>query len=356
MYYSAFLVRGWKTIRRRPLRFIAVFLITIYAVCLLIVMISEKVSFSRATLFLLPSFFGELGDIKSTPKDIVSIVSLGIYVCFLGLIFGNISDTLMNLTMRGGILMKKVKYRGHIVICGWNYQGKMIIDDLLSDDNHRTGQIVILADLETIPYDSTRVDFIRGSPWKTEDLKCASMDTADTAIILTDIRTEKTDNPDAEALMVTLAIEHLHPEVHTCVQILNSENRIHLENAGADEIICLDQTGGKLAVASALHHGASKIIHELLTFDNGSEIYKIPIPDRYIGMSFTEAAKSFLDKKMILVAIETNMDDDALQTCKGDWIHASQGHRVIIINPQGNYNLTPKDFLFVISESEPENL
>lgn len=353
-----FWVRVGKTIRRRPLRFIAVSLLVIYTICLLVVMVTEKVGISNATLTLLPSFFGELGDIKSTPKDIVSIVSLAIYVCFLGLIFGNISDTLMKLSMRGGVLMNKINYRNHIVICGWNYQGKMIIDDLLSDDNHRTGQIVVLADLEKIPYDSNLVDFIQGCPWKKEDLERAAMAHADTAIVLTDLRAEKTNNPDAEALMVTLAIESLNHAVHTCVQILNSENRTHLENAQADEIICLDQTGGKLAVASALHHGVSKIVHELLTFDEGSEIYKYssPIPDRCVGKSFTEAAKYFLDKKMILIAIETDKDDGALKSCSNDLIHSSQGNRAIIINPQRSYNLRTGDSLFLISESEPENL
>jgi len=113
---------------------------------------------------------------------------------------------------------------------------------------------VVLADLEKIPYDSDRVDFIQGVPWRKEDLEKAAMSKANTAIVLTDIRSEKNDNPDAEALLITLAIESLNRKVHTCVQLLNSENRPHLENANADEIICLE-TGGKLAVSSALNPG-----------------------------------------------------------------------------------------------------
>jgi voltage-gated potassium channel len=178
---------------------------------------------------------------------------------------------------------------------------------------------------------------------------------ADSAIILTDIRGEKSNNPDADALMTTLAIESLNKDVHTCVQLLSSENREHLENANADEIICLDQVGGNLAVSSALNHGLSKIINELLTFNLGSEFYRFKrkIPEKYIGKSFTNVSKELIDKKMILIAVETQKDDTLLEERSHDWIHASTETRVMLINPQGEYILRENDSLFIISEKEP---
>jgi voltage-gated potassium channel len=321
-------------------------------------MISEKVGFLHAVLILMPSILGELGTVEENPKDIVFITSLAIYVCFLGLIFGKASQVLVNLLLKGGVVMKKVNYENHIVICGWNYQGPKVVESLLSCGIRGKKAIVILADMEKVPYDSDDVDFVHGCPWREGDLIRAGIPKADNAIILTDIIGEKTSNPDADALMITLAIECLNRNIHTCVQLLSSENRIHLENANADEIICLDQVGGKLLVASALNHGVSNIIKELLTFNQGSELYRYhrKISATYIGKTLGEVGKELLDKKMILVAVETKNDDYITKEFSNDWIHSTGKDRVMMINPQGDYKLRENDSLFIISETEPTEL
>lgn len=347
-----------KKFRRRPIKFIVYLLAVIYAVCIITIMISEKIGFWSAILILVPSILGELGVVRANPVGIASILSLAAYVCFLGIIFGKLAQALVNLSLKGGITVKKVNYEDHVVICGWNYQGSRIVKNLLSSDVYKKKAIVILADMEKIPYDSDEVDFVRGCPHKKEDLIRAGIPKSDTAIILTDIKGEKTSNPDADALMITLAIENLNRDVHTCVQLLSSENRIHLENANADEIICLDQVGGDLAVASALNHGVSSIIKELLTFDQGSEFYryKQEMPKNYIGKTFGEVGKQLLDKKMTLIAIETKEDDYIIKECGDDWIHSSGEGKVMIINPQGDYKLRKNDSLFIIAEKEPTEL
>jgi len=342
--------------KRQPIKFIACFLVIIYFICIIIIMRYENVSILEALLRILPSILGDIGSVETNPTGIASILALAVYICFLGMVFGKISDVLINISLKGGLVMKKVNYKNHIVICGWNYQGQKIIEDLLC--SYMKKPIVILADMEKVPYDSDKVDFVRGYPWKKEDLIRAGIPKADTAIILTDITSKKTTNPDADALMITLSIESLNRGVHTCVQLLSSENKIHLENANADEIICLDQIGGSLTVFSALNHGVSRVVSELMNFDRGSEFYrcKQKIPNNYIGKSFREIGKQLLDKKMILIAIETTKDGYILKECSNDWIHSSGEGRVMLINPQVEYKLRENDNLFIISESEPTDL
>lgn len=318
-------------------------------------MINEKVGLLEAISITIPSFLGEMGSINFNATGIASIMGLIVYVAFLGILIGKAAEFLVGISIRGGIIMKKIRYKNHILICGWNYQGSKIIENLLASDIYKRRPIVLLADTENIPYSTNKIDFVCGSPYKKEDLIRAGVKNADSAIILTDFKKE---NPDADALMITLAIESINRNVHTCVQILSSDNRSHLENANADEIICLDQVGGSLAVTSALNHGVSDIINELLTFDLGSEFYryKNKIPKEYIGKSFTAIGKQLYEEKIILIAVETKKDDYLLKTCKKDWIHTSSEKNAILINPQGEYKFRENDILFVISEDEPSKL
>ena len=349
------LVKIGRRIRRHPIQFIVIILIALYIIASSIIIIYENVGLLEATLTVIPSFLGELGFIEITPTGFASMLGLFVYAGFLCILIGKAAEVLVSISLKGGIIMKKVRYKNHIIICGWNYQGEKIIECLLTEDIHHEKPIVILADLDKPPYSSDKVDFISGQSWKKEDLIRAGILDADSAIILTDIKGEKSNNPDADALMITLAIESLNKDVHTCVQLLSSENREHLENANADEIICLDQVGGNLAVSSALNHGLSKIINELLTFNLGSEFYRFKrkIPEKYIGKSFTDVSKELIDKKMILIAVETQKDDTLLEECSPDWIHASTETRAMLINPQGEYILRENDSLFIISEKEP---
>jgi len=352
-YNPLIMIGRW--IRRHPIQFIIVMLIVLYIVSISIIITYEKISFLDATLRIVPSFLGELGYFEINPTGLASMLGLFVYAGFLCILIGKAVEVLVSISIKGGIIMKKVRHKNHFVICGWNYQGPKIIESLLSEGKHHKKPIVVLAELDKPPYSSDKVDFISGQPWRKEDLIKAGILDADSAIILTDIRSEKSKNPDADALMITLAIESLNKNVHTCVQLLSSENREHLENANADEIICLDQVGGNLAVSSTLNHGLSKIINELLTFNFGSEFYryKKSIPETYIGKSFSEISKELMDKKMILIAVETQKDEYLLNECSHDWVHASKETRAMLINPQGEYILREKDSLFIISEKEP---
>lgn len=348
-----------KRFRRHPIKFLMILVIVLYLICLSAIMISKKISVFKAFLLTWTALLGDIElDIGSGVDAIVAGICLILSIIFIALIVGGLTTYILNINMKGGIMTKKVNYMNHVVICGWNYQGPRIIKNLLSSDTYEKKPIVVLADMEKIPYDSYKVDFVKGSPEKKENLIKAGILKAESAIILTNITGEKSSNPDAEALMITLAIESLNRSVHTCVQLLSSENKVHLENANADEIICLDKVGGDLAVASALNQGVSRIIDELLSFNQGSEFYryKNKLPEKFIGETFTEVGKQLLDKKMALLAIETKNDDQVSKEFSDDWIHSTGEDKVMIINPQGDYKLRKDDSLFIIAEKEPVKL
>jgi len=83
--------------------------------------------------------------------------------------------------------------------------------------------------------------------------------------------------------------------------------------------------------------GYRKLLDELITFNDGSEIYCFPVDGNCLGKTFKEASKYFLEMGSILIAVQ----HDAAQKGK------------IEINPSGNLKLFDSDSLFVISRTRP---
>jgi len=320
----------------------------------------EKVGFGSAMALILPAFFGEVGIVESPflAVRISIVVGLIASITFIAIITARITSWLVEFVRRGGSMVKKVKFSGHTIICGWNFQGERIVNQLLSPNQKRYRQIVVLAEIEQRPEMEECVEFIKGDPTQDESPIRAGVMKADSVIVLTDL--DKGPNEaDAEALMVVLAVESLNRKVHTCVQLLNSANRTHLERAHADEIICLDQLGGNLVVASALNHGVSRIVAELLTFDIGSEFYRYDghISDALVGREFTEAVQVLAQRRMILLAVEMDYSEELRLQLTADILYElPEEERVMVVNPQSRYKIRQGDALFVIAESEPAEL
>lgn len=352
---------AWKKVVYRPVLSVLLLLALGYFLASLIVMAYEGIGFDDATAMILPAFFGELGVMASPFLAVRISIVIGLLASFtfLAIITARITSLLMEFFMRGGSVKKKVKFSRHIIICGWNFQGDRIIGHLLSPDQKRYRQIVVLANTGQRPVKDDRVEFIMGDPTQDESLLRAGVMGADSVIVLSDLN-KGSNEADAEALMVVLAVESINRKVHTCVQLLNSANRMHLERAHADEIICLDQLGGNLVVASALNHGLSHVVSELLTFNVGSEFYRYDghISDVLVGKEFAEAVQVLTERRMILLAVETNDSGDLRQQLNADILYKSreQEERVMVVNPQCRYRIRPGDALFVIAESEPAEL
>lgn len=341
-----------------PVVILLLALVLAYMVTVSVIATCDQVSLADAAIRGLPAFLGELGEPQSSSLavKVVVLVSLFSSIAFLAIITGAVTTGFVQFAFKGGRIVKQVNLSDHIVICGWNFQGERILQEILVGAAQR--DIAILAKLERRPVKEDRVLFVSGDPTQDDDLIRAGVKRAESVIILSDI--SKPDNEaDAAALMITLAVESLNRGTHTSVQVRNAENRIHLERAHADEIICLDQMGGSLVVASTTNHGISHVMNELLTFNSGSEFYRYDkrLSDKIVGMEFAEAIRSLAESRIILIGIET-MNSDELQTQLSDDVFHPHGedNRVIIVNPQGQYRIRQGDALFLVAESLPERL
>ena len=351
---------AWRKVVHRPVLSILLILMVIYIGATFVVMAYEEVGFSTAAMRIFPAFFGEVGEVE-TPfmaVQISMVIGILVSVSFLAIITARITSVLIEFIRRGGSMAKKVNFSGHTIICGWNFQGERVVKELLSANVNQQRGIVILTDSDQRPIANEQVEFIKGDPSQDENLIRAGVERADSVIVLTDC-TKGANEADAEALMIVLAVESLNREVHTCVQIMNSANRMHLEHAHADEIICLDQMGGSLLVASALNHGVSHLVAELLTFNRGSEFYRYErhLSEALVGKEFVEVVQILAQQRMILLAVETDYSEELRQQLSADVVYKlPEEDRAVIVNPQSRYDIRQGDALFVIAESEPTKL
>jgi len=247
----------------------------------------------------------------------------------------------------------------HFVICGWNFQGPRIIQELISARGSNHFDIVVIPGEktpDTLAELGNKVFIVNGSPTEDSVLEDGDIQQAKTAIILTNPLLDP-NTADSQVVMITLAIETMNPDVYTCAQVMNSQNEIHLRRANVDETIPFDVLGANLSVASAINPGITRMVSELVHFDDGSEFYRIdpPLPKEIIGLEFKEASAWFTYREMILVGVES----DELQDSYGheDDLSLPEGKgpnkdRGVFVNPK-NYIINREDALFVISDDDP---
>ncbi len=351
-------------IRTNPIWFVSISFLILYVGSMFLMWMWGGKEFLGALFLTTSAAFGDIETgLEHEPSgrgSLIAIFCLILNVIFLGVVLAYLNDYVRQLSSEGGYIKKKVNYNDHIVICGWNYQGEHIIDALRSKDIHNKKQIVVLADHKKRPFKRADVVFVRGSPLEPNDLKRAGVDKAESVIILTDVPIEKSCNPDDNAFVIsTLIRECPNKNAYISVQLLSSNNEEHLKIAGANTAVCLDNLGGSILAFSAEYHGILRIVKELLFTPKGSEIYRCK-HDKYAGKNFTDIGKQLLDKKMILIAIETKDDDYVREVCSKDKDYIqkftdpkSGDERALIVNPQGDYELREDDSLFVISEKKP---
>jgi voltage-gated potassium channel len=244
---------------------------------------------------------------------------------------GSFGITIYNKWTRGMRGMNQIKAKNHLVLCGWNSTAKEFIEELRLNQNFKDCPIIIIDEgIETKPLDYAKVEFVHGNPSETEVLKRANIGEAKYAIIMADNRTPVADQ---KTVLTVLAIEQANPAIISCAELNDINNEEHLRRAGCDLIINPTAMTSKLLAMSLQNPASSNIIKELIS-QTGSEIYRVEIPEQYVGLSFTEVLTMLNKSKgMIVIGIER------MGNC--------------LINPPTSLTLVKDDLLMVISTGIP---
>lgn len=231
--------------------------------------------------------------------------------------------------------MGRPRLKDHIVICGWSEATRTIVQQLHSEDVEEIKHIVIIDQkISQCPLDDPFVSFIQGDPTEDRTLERACVKDAKTAIIMTDWSLPDPSLRDSKTALITLAIETMNKDVYTCAELMKPESKRHLVRAGVDEPICVSALSERMLVMAALNHGVSRLFEELLTFNDGSEIYCVPLPPACIGCSFRALVTDLsVERESILMSVKRGKD--------------------LYTNPSGEFLLEEGDRLYLLAEAYP---
>ena len=236
--------------------------------------------------------------------------------------------------------MKEVPFEKHILLCGWVKNPLPILEQLFAEDlqNHRP-VVVVGLDVEVPPMEHEQLAVVSGDPTNSETLQRANVENAHSAIILADREEPDTNAADARSILIALAIKSLQPHVFTCAEVLNPTNTVHFRNADVDEEISAAQFGNCLTIQSTLSPGLSRILVDMLTFGDGEEMYRLPVPPAFVGRRFADLGATLLyQQSMVLIGV------------------ASEDGKRIENSYRAKYVLQEEDYIFVLAEDEPTGL
>jgi voltage-gated potassium channel len=129
-----------------------------------------------------------------------------------------------------------------------------------------------------------------------------------------------------------MAIESVAPDVRTVVEANNPAHVDHFRRAKADEVLVTSRLASRLLARSALYPGLSELVTDLVSGGEGSELYRIAIPEEMCGLSVDDfSARLRADHNATLLAV------------------SRRGH--VSTNPATDFKMQPGDDAVVVAES-----
>lgn len=247
-------------------------------------------------------------------------------VAMLGMITGALVAMVIDFLLKEGQGLGASGFKDHIVVCGWNTTARDLINELRGDDYEL--KVVVIADLDKNPA-GDGVYFVRGDATSAEDLERAGIKEASAALIFP---VDASDDADMRSILIVMAIEDAAPNVRTVAEVNNPRHEPHFRRADVDELLVTSKVASHLLARSALYPGLTGIVTDIVSGGDGSELYRIALPDEYIGLSI-DAVSARLRTEHRATLLSVNR----------------YGHA--FVNPAADFVLEPGDDAVVVAES-----
>lgn len=252
---------------------------------------------------------------------LLAFFGVAIVAAMTGAVVGFVIDFLL----KEGQGMGAAGFRDHIVVCGWNTTARDLIAELRGDEFET--KVVVLHDSERNPA-GEGVYFVRGDITSTEDLERTGIREASSAIVFP---VDRSNESDMRSILAVMAIESIAPDVRTVVEANNPTHVDHFRRAEADEILVTSQLASRLLARSALYPGLTGLVTDIVSGGEGSELYRVALPDDYVGLSIDElSAKLRGEHRATLLAVTRD------------------GHS--LTNPASDFRLQAGDDAVVVAE------
>ncbi len=269
---------------------------------------------------------GDSNYVTSPGGWVVSWLLVLFGVAIVGAITGAFVGFVIDFLLKEGQGMGAAGFRDHIVICGWNTTAREMVKELKTDEYR--SKVVVLHEAERNPA-GEGVYFVRGDTTTEHDLQRAGIEEASAALV---VPADPSNEADMRSILTTMAIESIAPQVRTVVEVNNPAHVEHLRRAHADEVLVTSRLASRLLARSALYPGLSELVTDIVSGGEGSELYRVALPDDYCGLNVDElSARLRAEHRATLLGISRD----------------GSAH----VNPPADFRLEPGDDAVVVAES-----
>lgn len=269
--------------------------------------------------------------------------------------------------------LEKVNVKNHIILCGWNRNADKIIDSIQYLSEGRRKDLVLINDLdeETVARLKTRyrdihLHFVAGDYTSEQILQRASLEEADTIIIIPSDVDGTIQNPDEKTILATLTIKGLEPNKRLIAYLYSRENLTHIKRANADEVVISDDFGAFMLASHVMDPGIPQTLNRLLDNVSENRFKRVDIPNEFVGQSFDNLFNHFRNiNRSLLVGLfseEENLgigeilsaDTSALDAfierkMKEGGISLQEESKITtVINPDKNYKIKDGERAIII--------
>ena len=225
---------------------------------------------------------GDASYVTSPAGYVVSWLLVLFGVAIVAAITGALVGFVIDFLLKEGQGMGAAGYRDHIVVCGWNSTARELIGELATDEY--TPKVVVVHQSDKNPAGANAY-FVNGDCTDAEDLRRAGIEEAMAAIVCP---SDTSNEADMRSILTVMAIESIAPQVRTVVEANNPAHVEHFQRAHADEIVVTSRIASRLLARSSLYPGLAGIVTDIVSGGEGSELYRVSLPDEYVGLSVDE--------------------------------------------------------------------
>ncbi len=320
--------------------------------------------------------------------DITPITPLGRALALLVMASGIGLTALFTATVASYLVEKKIlegrgmediKFKRHIIICGWNSRAMNIVEKI-AENKSKSPPLVLINELpeehianvlRTIK--GVQVKYVRGDFVHEGVLQRANVADADVVLLLMDTYHSRPETrPDDRTVLAAFTVRDLNPKIRLCAEVENPESIPHLKRAGVETVVSLGGYNDFLLTNAAVAPGVTLAVQEILSFERGQSLQQQPFPHSLVEKSFKEASSHFRNQGgglLVGVAREEqegmNLDDilsgdmSAIdryikKKFKGlEQTYFTKRNRLIVnINPPDDYVIKQNDTALVIAQEE----
>lgn len=241
---------------------------------------------------------------------------VGIFVLILGMvglstITGYVSSAFVERRLnleKGAKKMQSMK--GHIVICGWKNDIKMLIQGILRKNKGlKVSDIILINNAEDGRIQNLRDDeelkglnFLRGDFTEEQTLVKANLKEASKVLIIGENQENLDDElVDSRVFVGALLVRKMNAKCHICAEIKTERYKNYLESQNCAEVIYVDEYARYILTTSTNYSGMSKVMSSFLDNGDGVSVQISPIREEWIGKTYGELFQWYKKEQNILM-------------------------------------------------------